>query len=125
LSSLSPDDSLRLTLLERRLDIDRNFQLTIEDVKSGRTRVIFRSPDEGRPVGSERVIWSADSSRFVLLGRHFYVKESANLSSGEQAYLLMDVPSGRIWCNAEQQSRYPGFEMKDLAATSWLGWTPE
>jgi hypothetical protein len=78
LTSLSPDDKFRVIILERRLgllDIDRNFHVRLEDVKTGRGKVIFRSPDEGRPVGSERIIWSLDSSRFVLLGRHFSVAD--------------------------------------------------
>jgi hypothetical protein len=125
LTCLSPDDKIRVTLVERRLDIDRNFHLRLEDVKTGNVKVIFRSPDEGRPVGSERIIWSVDSTRFVLLGRHFYQADAERLSTGEQPYLMIDVFSGRTWCNAHQQSDYAGFSVDDLKRVSWFGWTPD
>ena len=125
LVSLSPDDRWRVTLIERRLDVDRNFQLRLEDVKTGKVRVIFRSPDEGFPVGSERIVWSADGSRFLLLGRHFYKADATRLSSGEQLYLMMDLQSGKISCNGHQQSDYPAFSIDDVRATTWVGWSPE
>jgi len=116
---------MRVTLRERRLDIDRNFDLLLEDVKTGRSRIIFRSPDEGRPVGSERIIWSVDGSRFLLLGRHFYAADATRLKTGEQPYLMMDVPSGKIWCNASQQSEFSAFTIDNLRMISWVGWTPD
>lgn len=125
LNSLSPDDTHRVTLVERWLYIDRNFDLRLENLTTGHTRTVFRSPDEGHPVGSERIVWSANSSRFVVLGRHFYIADSGKLASGEQAYLMMDVKAGKIWCNAEQQTEFPGFGLDDLTSISWYGWTPE
>ncbi len=122
LTSISPDDNLRVTLSERGAFIDRNFDLRLGEAK---IRVIFRSPDEGRPTGSERIIWSADGSRFLLLGRHFFTIDSSKLASGEKAYLMMDVPSGKIWCNASQQSTFPPFTIDDLRKISWFGWTPD
>lgn len=124
LTSLSPDDTLRIRLIERGVFIDRNIQVRLEDIDSGRERVAFRSPDEGRPAGSERIIWSADGRRFLLLGRHFIVPDRSKLPGGEQAYLMMDVRSGQVWCNSQQQSRYPGFGLEELRAVAWLGWAP-
>jgi hypothetical protein len=124
-TSLSPDDKWRVTLIERRLDIDRNFQLRLEKVGTEWTRTVFRSPDEGRPIGSERIVWSKDGSRFLLLGRHFYQTDADRLSSGEQPYLMMDVPSGRIWCNAHQQTEFPKFDSDHLGEIEWLEWTPK
>jgi hypothetical protein len=123
--SMSPNDNLRVMLRERRLDIDRNFDLLLEHVEERRSRIVFRSPDEGRPVGSERFIWSADGSRFLLLGRHFYAANAPRLSGEEQPYLMMDVSSGKIWCNASQQSEFPAFTVDDLRNVSWVGWTPD
>jgi hypothetical protein len=62
LSCLSPDDRMRvqLTEIKTRFRIDRNFQLRLEDMNSLQSRIVFRSPDEGSPIGSERVIWSVD-----------------------------------------------------------------
>jgi hypothetical protein len=125
LNSLSPDDTHRVTLVERRLDIDRNFELRLENLTTGRTKTVFRSPDEGRPVGSERIVWSADSSRFVVLGHHFYIADSGKLASGELAYLMMELNTGKIWCNSEQQAEFPRFGLDDLTSISWDGWTPE
>jgi hypothetical protein len=123
LTSLSPNDTLRVMLVERPTFIDRNFEVRLENIDSSRERTVFRSPDEGRPVGSERVVWSADGTRFLLLGRHFFVSDQGKLSSGEHAYLMMDVRSGRLWCNSRQQSELPGFGVEELREVRWLGWS--
>ena len=123
LTSLSPDDALRVALIELPR-FDRNFELRLQDVRTGTTRTVCESPDEGRPVGSERIVWSTDSSRFLLLGRRFRVRPPGILSHGEQAYLMMDVRSGQLWCNATQQSAHPGFGIAELRVVRWLGWTP-
>jgi hypothetical protein len=88
-------------------------------------RTVFRSPDEGRPIGSERIVWSVDGSRFLVLGRHFYGSDAARFPSGEQAYFLMDLPTGKVWCNAGQQTEYPGFGMDVIEEMKWVGWSPE
>jgi hypothetical protein len=62
-------------------------------------------------------------SRFLLVGRHFFVADSARLSTGETAYLMMDVVTEQIWCNATQQSQYKGFGVEDLRAIKWYGWS--
>ena len=84
-TSLSPNENYRVTLVERRLDIDRNFELKLENLASHTITTVFHSPDEGRPIGSERIVWSVDDSRFLLLGRHFYATDASQLPSGEQA----------------------------------------
>lgn len=117
LQSLSPDDETRVRLIDTHGYIDRNFELWIEHPLHTSPRKVFRSPDEGRPEGSERIVWSPDSQRFVLLGRHFYTVDEAKLPNGEQLYLMMDVSTGQIWCNATQQSRYPNFALADAP---WL-----
>jgi hypothetical protein len=105
LVSLSPDDKTRVWLVELPQLIDRNFELRLESVeKPGTMRTVFRSPDEGRPVGSERVLWSGDGRKFVLLGRHFYTERNAALSNGEQLYLLYDLDTTELRCNATQAS---------------------
>ena len=125
LTSLSPDDRFRVTLVERSAVLDRNFDVRLDDRRDGTRRTVFRSPDEGFPPGSERVVWAADGSRFLLLGRHFHVTDAAGLPSGELAYLMADVHSGRVWCNATQQAEHPGFTVADLRAVRWLGWHPD
>jgi hypothetical protein len=105
LVSPSPDDKTRVRRVELPHLIDRNFELRIENVDApGNVRAVFRSPDEGRPEGSERVLWSGDGRKFILLGRHFYVESSAALPSGEQLYLLFDLDTGELRCNATQSN---------------------
>jgi hypothetical protein len=122
LISLAPGDVNRVWLVEVPSFIDRNFTLRIENLEERRIVTIFRSPDEGKPIGSERIIWATDGSRFVLLGRHFYVNQQATLASGERLYLMYDVRSGELWCNSSQQSTYPSFSRKDLSSSEWQGY---
>ena len=117
LVSLSPDEKRRVHLVELNAWIDRNFVIRVERCTDRSFETIFRSPDEGMPIGSERIVWSPDSRQFVLLGRHFYVRDGTPSVGGEMLYLLYDVKACRLWCNAEQQRAYPHFEIGDV---EWL-----
>jgi hypothetical protein len=86
------------------LGIDRNFAVTLTDLSSGSVSTIFVSPDEGRPPGTERFVWSSNGDYFALLGRHFFEDKAFQLSNGEYFYLLYHIPTGRMWCNASQSS---------------------
>ena len=124
LTSLSPDDAVRASVVERPTFLDRNFELRLEHLgrEPRKAAVIFVSPDEGRPEGSERIVWSADGSRFLLLGRHFYANAAAprfGADRGEVAYLMYDLPTGRLWCNAKQQRSHPPFTWDDLRSVQW------
>ena len=122
LKSLSPDDSLLVTIVELLPGwIDRNFEVRLASQHGESTTRIYRSPDEGTPVGSERVIWSKDGAKFLLVGRHVLVQEHAVLPNGEMLYLRYDVESDNIWCNATQQRRYPTFALEDLEKIEWYG----
>ena len=101
-AATSPDGALRAEIVDRRLHFsDRNFRLRIVDAK-GQAKVVFRSPDESPGgTGQERLLWSSDGRRLLLIGRRFWVRGEAKLESGESLYLLYDVPSGRVWCNAD------------------------
>ena len=113
-SATSPDGRLRAEIVDRRLHfIDRNFRLRIVDPKRMAT-VVFTSPDESpRGVGHDRLLWSSDSRRLLLIGPNFWVREEAKLKSGESLYLLYDAPSGSVWCNSDQDG--PPFGEGELA----------
>ncbi len=119
LSSTSPDRRFRVDVVEYDHWIDRNFGLRLHRASEKTITTIFNSPDEGRPIGTERIIWSRDSSRFVLVGRHFNVPETAKLTNGEVIYLLFDIASGKLRCNSNQQTNYPSFTREDLKGTEW------
>ena len=114
----SPDESMRAVLVEKRSFIDRNFEIRLEWWGSGgatsRT-IIFSSPDEGRPVGTERFLWSRDSGKLLLVGKHFFTADDARLPTGEYLYFLYDVATGTKRCNASQGGLYPPFTLSDTA----------
>ena len=119
LTSLSPDDHLRVRLVEVSSGrIDRNFELRLEDLAGRATKTLFRSPDEGMPEGSERIVWASDGSRFVLVGRHFFLRDGPHLATGESLYLMYNVETGGLWCNSPQ-SKLPPFSLRDLEGTRW------
>lgn len=118
LSSTSPNRRARAEIVEITGRLDRNFFLRLTDVQSGVATNVFYSPDEGRP-STERIIWSRDSSRLLLLGREFLVEEQGRLPAGEQLYLLYDITSGELKCNASQQDQYGRFSRVDLVRIDW------
>jgi hypothetical protein len=101
--------------------LDRNFYLRLHRVKEKTDATIFDSPDEGLPVGTERIVWARDSSQFVLIGRHFFVGDTAQLTNGDAIYLLYDLKAGTLRCNATQQTQYPKFSREDLIRIDWNG----
>jgi hypothetical protein len=115
--SLSPDEAYRVSLVEVRPKmpgrIDRNVKVCFatldkEDKHEIKEETLFTSPDEGKPIGSERFIWSKDSAYVLLVGKHFFVAAELPLRGGEQAYFLYHVPSKRSWCNSRQIGRKHG-----------------
>ena len=123
LQSSSPDSSYCVTLRELPVFLDRNFALELVNGRTGRSNELFRSPDEGPP-GSERIIWSQDSTRFLLLGTNFSTVSGATLPDGQQLYLMYDTLSGTVRCNASQQDKFLGFTTNDLTSFKWLGFRP-
>jgi hypothetical protein len=106
---LSPDETIRARLVETSPSwhLDRNFRVQLESLVDGTSTIIFGSPDEGRPVGTERLIWSKDGAWLLLVGRHFFVKDDLFLDNGDQLYFLYHLPTRRTWCNAEVSSLTP------------------
>ena len=41
------------------------------------------------------------------------------MPKGEQLYLMYDLSTEELWCNARQQSQYPAFGAKELAEVEW------
>jgi hypothetical protein len=116
LVALSPDDTTRIWLVELAPRLDRNFELRIENLeRPGMMQTVFKSPDEGRPIGSERVLWSADGRQLILVGRHFIVEPNAVLPEGEQLYLLYSLDTGELRCNA-RQAKYPRITIDEARA---------
>ncbi len=112
----SPDGSNVVALVEKDAFIDRNFEVrlfrTHESVRRG--SIVFVSPDEGLPVGTERFIWSQDARYILLLGKHFFLTNEP-LQSGDQLYLLYDTKSQKVWCNSPQKPELPRFTLSELA----------
>ena len=106
---LSPDETILARLLETSpaWGLDRNFQVRLESLVDGTSKTIFHSPDEGRPPGTERLVWSKDGTMLLLVGRHFFVKEDLFLDTGDQLYFLYQVPSGKAWLNSAEASDLP------------------
>jgi len=117
--SNSPDRRRRLEMVEITGRFDRNFFLRLSNLDSGAATNIFYSPDEGRSDG-ERIIWSRDGSRVLLVGRYFGVGTNALLPDGQILYLVYDLKSGELKCNSSQQDKYRGFTTEDLKGIDWV-----
>ena len=116
----SADESKRAVLVEKRSFIDRNFEIRLERWGLGgatNRTIIFSSPDEGRPVGTERFLWSRDGRKLLLVGKHFFTARDARLPTGEYLYFLHDVSTGEIRGNS---GRYPRFGLSDIAEIDFV-----
>lgn len=112
---VSPDGGRVAVLVELPRMLDRNFVVRLFTIGEGpgRARDVFESPDEGRPVGTERFLWSRDGRWLLLLGRNFSVRQDTPVVGGETLYLLCDTSLGNIRCNASQ-TKIEGFGLADL-----------
>ena len=118
LRSESPNGYYAVEIGELPVFLDRNFQVRLRSLPSQFALSVLLSPDEGVP-GTERIVWSKDSTRFVLLGRNFSVEPHARTGgTNEVLYLLYDVGSGSAWCNAAQKG-LPNFDRPQLTNTVW------
>ncbi len=124
--SVSPNGKYCIILAEHKgRNIDRNFDVLVSE-QGSKWKVIFTSPDEGSPPGTERFLWSSDSRYVLLVGRNFFVvKKGESLESGELLYLLLDVQTGKIKCNARQDESYPRFEIPDVSRLTWASEKPK
>lgn len=119
LASIAPDGRFLAEIVEKTDGrLDRNFFVRILDLKTGATTNIYNSPDEGPP-GTERIVWSADGSRLLLVGNKFLVDELGRMPDGHQLYLLYDFTTGSLKCNASQDGRYEGFGAAELDGIDW------
>lgn len=102
----SPDGAKTAELFEEPDGFDRHFGVRIVFAGKPASIAVYHSPDEGSP-GSERFIWSLDSSTVLLVGRHFSVDPDVRTSAGESVYLLFDINNRRLWSNARQRPNLP------------------
>jgi len=112
LKERGPGVGHRVTLVDYSgfLHLDRNFDLKVD----GET--IYHSPDEGPP--AERVIWSQDGQRFLLLGKNLLTHYGWELENGQTVYLMYDIPSRKLWCNTSQRP-VEQVPLEELKATRW------
>jgi hypothetical protein len=117
--SLSPDETARVLLIEKS-SVDRNLKVFIQ--KRGETaQPIYLSGDLGKPSGSERVVWSSNSSKFILVGRHFDIKpDTAKLSTGENLYLLYDSQKQKLYCHYYDVPRFQCLPLSTSITSSFL-----
>jgi hypothetical protein len=106
LVSNSPDGDYKIIVREGGRTIDRNFDVVLVDRKTGVERVIFKSFDQTPTIKRERFVWTLDSSKVALIGDRYFVTPEANLANGEIVFLMYDVKSDKVWCNADDDPRY-------------------
>lgn len=124
-SRLSPDELFRASLVELHSNnqLDRNVSIRLEDIKnlgiSPPIILLPTSPNEGFPAGTERFIWSRDGSRFLLVGRHFFVRADLTLTTGEQVYFLHDRAANRSYLNSAKTEALPGLTADLILASEY------
>jgi hypothetical protein len=102
LSSRSPDNSLRILLIENRTVHGRNFELQLRSNGSFKNRTVFHSTDQERMSGSERILWDDKGEKFALISRNFTLgaddREPFKISTGETLVFVYDVIKQTAYC---------------------------
>jgi hypothetical protein len=102
LSSRSPDNSLRILLIENRTAHGRNFELQLRSNNSLKNRTVFHSTDQERMSGSERILWDDKGEKFALISRNFILgrddRKPYKIPTGETLIFVYDVSKGEAYC---------------------------
>lgn len=104
LISLSPDDKNRVVFVKLPT-LSGNFEVRLQHQGEKDYIKIYRSADLSKPVGSERIIWTADNSKFALFGRFYdsehVVKYFRNYQTNnvDILYLMYDLNTNKIYCH--------------------------
>ncbi|MEM1392922.1 MAG: hypothetical protein AAGG00_06415 [Cyanobacteria bacterium P01_H01_bin.150] len=109
LISLSPNDKNRVSLVETPNFIDRNFEVRLQRQGESNFTKIFRVTDVSKPVGSERIIWSTDSSKFGLFGRHLTntkFLQDFKIENYGILYFVYDLNTKKAYCHRPISSKY-------------------
>lgn len=105
--SQSPDGLHRIVVRQPRfVFMDRNFRVVLIETSTKTEREIFRSLDQSPTIESERLVWSADSKAVGLFGDKYYVVPNSQLPTGEIVFLVYNLDTGKLWCNADDDTRY-------------------
>jgi hypothetical protein len=104
--SISPNQSARVVIVQLRPTWgDQNYELRLQKKGEWSTKTIFSSGDMGGDVGKERIIWSSDSSQFILVTSHHdggIRPSKALLRDGEAMGFLYDVPTNQLFPVTEE-----------------------
>lgn len=117
-SQVSPDQKYVASFKELP-GFDRSFQVLVAGNNStSLPKIVYTSPDEGRPVGTERFIWTTNSEAFLLVGSHFFTRTNLKTKNGQSIYLFYNVVSGELRSNASQNV-LPGIDAAELRKLFW------
>ena len=83
-------------------------------VRDGEPEVLFESPEEPGPPGTERFLWSPDKRWMLLVGRQYQLTQDIRTPEGDSCYLLYDVQTHTLLCNTSQSDWPTRFSVKDL-----------
>jgi hypothetical protein len=100
----SPNGRYRIAVYEMHAGIDRNFDVTLLNRQNGEKQTIYVSNDQPPSIQRERLVWSRDSTKVVLLGDRYWVDSGSELPSGEIVFLMYDLPTQQLYCNADYEN---------------------
>jgi len=98
------------------LFIDRNLSLEVTDTVAGTTKQVFRSYDQSPLIKTERLAWSSNSRYVAVIGDRYFVAEGSTFPNGEILFLVYDVEKHAVYCNADDDDRFPRMSAADAAA---------
>lgn len=106
--ALSPDGVYSVVIEQPSLRfVDRNFRVVLTRVATGEEVEIFRSKDQSPSITKENFVWSKDSRYFALIGDSYYVVDGSTIEGGDIIFLVYDVTGEIMYCNADDDRRYP------------------
>lgn len=87
--------------------LDRNFRLVLTTGPTGAPTPICQSSDQSPLIRKERFVWSPDSRYLALVGDRYFVVDGSAFNNCESLFLVYDLDSNTVYCNADNDGRFP------------------
>lgn len=120
---LSPTGHWRAKLIDYK-QADHKIEIKLEDTTHRQPAKVIYAVHNLPSFANERILWSKDETKLLVVGRGCSTpSDCSRLKTGEELYLLYDIPNGTTRCNLN--SSHTTFNYADVARYEFVPPLPE